>query len=89
MEVLNINWARMNAEGFYLGKTPKNLLYFINSMLEKKEQEKHLSVIDRHEYLIIQYENAFKIKFFKNGVIEKLWFINKAYALNKCWKEIS
>jgi len=87
METLNINWSRMNADSFYLGRTPKNLICFLIDMINKNQEERHLSVIDRNEYFIKRYTDCIKIKMVNSASVVKLWFI-MLNNLNKCWKEI-
>lgn len=87
METLNINWSHMNADGFYLGRTPKNLICFLIEMINTNQEEKHLSVIDRNEYFIKRYTDCIKVRFVNGACVEKSWFI-MLDNLNKCWKEI-
>jgi hypothetical protein len=87
-EAININWGRMNADGFYLGRTPKKLLFFIENALKENKDELHLTHIDLNEYHIFFYQDAIKVKFVNSCCVVKLWFIIPT-DIKKCWKEIS
>ena len=85
--LLNINWAKMNADGFYLGRTPKKLLPFIETSLKENKEELSLTHIDFNEYHLFFYDDCIKVKFVNRSQVVKLWFITK-WNINQCWKEI-